>query len=198
MRRAMGNALLGMSILVLPAVLAAQTPQPAASPAPIPYYVVRYEPGHPVPMPIQTCEIQVIQSPRPYSVKLPVTVKIYLYDAERLTRGASIFEGTIKEPKKLDPGVYEIDVEGQKEPIYVVYGTEDAWQTYTVYKEPEHSLIGPFVIPGVGRLPIGEYSARGTGFELTFSCRNKERAAFNIPSYDTLPPFLAPAIGIAW
>jgi hypothetical protein len=199
MRHAMRTALLGISILFLPSVVPAQTPQPAAtSTAEVAPYVIHYEPGNVLPLPIQTCEIQAIEMPRPYQVKLPVKVKIHIFDIDQLKIRAKFFEGLLQEPKKLDPGYYAIEAEGVKDPIIVAYAMEDVWPVYFVYKEPDHALLGPFVIPGVGRLPTGQYSAHGVGFDLTFECRNKERAAFHVPTYQGLPPFLAPAQGVAW
>jgi hypothetical protein len=195
----MRKALLGLPGLLLPAGLWAQTPQPAAKAAPqATPYVIRYEPGSPAPLPIQHCEIQSIQLPRPHTVQLPVNVKIWVFDPHQLRRQAMLFQGTLKEPMKLDPGVYAIEVEGHKEPIYVSYATEGVGQMYLIYKEPQHLLIGPFFIPGIGRLPTGQYIAKGTNFELSFECRNKERAVFNVLTYDSLPPFLAPAQGLSW
>jgi hypothetical protein len=204
MRRAMGMVLFGLPILLFASLLGAQNPTPAtesstdANETDFPPFAIRYEPGKVLPLPIQTCEIQSILSPRPYPFKLPVKVKIYLFDLQQLKPQALFGEETLTEPKKLDPGGYLFEVEGQKEPIHVIYGGEDAWPTYLVYREPAHSLIGPFFIPGIGRLPTGHYSAHGSNFDLSFECRNKERAVFNVPSYEGLPPFLAPAPGVAW
>ena len=196
--QSMRTFLIWAPAVLLPAVLMAQTPAAAPAPATQGEIQVRYEPGTPSPLPIQTCEVQTKIIPHPHTVKLPAHVKMYLYDERTLEQGALVFDRTLTEPMKLDRGYYVFEVEGQTAPIYVAYDIKDVWQTYIGYKEPEHSNLGNFFIPGFARLPTGQYSVKGARFDLPIECRNKERAVIEIPTFDGLPPFLAPAPGISW
>jgi hypothetical protein len=185
-------------VLLVPAGLLAQ-PEAEQAPAAEPkFFQVRYEPGNKVNLPIQTCEIKSVAVPQPFTAKLPVKVKISVYSVRELKILATAFEGTLTEPKKLDPGYYAIEVEGTNEIIYVAYATPETWQLYLIHKLPGNELMGPFIIPGVARLPIGQYSLQGSRFKMDIECRNEERAVFEVPAYEGLPPFLAPAEGIAW
>jgi hypothetical protein len=159
---------------------------------------VRYEPANPVQLPIQTCEIQALAVPRPYQVTLPARVRISLFDLQELKKLATFFDGELREPMKLDPGFYMIEVEGHEEPIYLGYGYDEALPMYLVHRQPGDVLIGPFIIPGIGRVPTGQYTVRGTGFAFPIECRYNERAVFEVPIYEELPPFVEPGPGRAW
>lgn len=182
-----------------PAILTAQTPPaPAAVPTETNGIQIVYEPGRPSKLPVQTCEVQTKTVPRPHTVTLPAHVKAYVFNEHTLEKGAQVFEETISAPRKLDQGFYVFEVEGQKDPIYVAYDIGEAWQTYVVLREPEKSNLGNFFIPGFARLPTGSYQVKGARFDLALECRNLERAVIEIPTFDSLPPFLEPAAGISW
>jgi hypothetical protein len=99
---------------------------------------------------------------------------------------------------KLDPGYYVIEVQGHEQPVYVAYDMEPAWPLYRAVREGGGQKIGPLIVPGVARLPIGVYRAQGGNFEFAFECRRDERAVFEHPTYSRLPQMLQPAQGVAW
>ena len=181
------NAVL-LCALLTPAWTGAQEPTP---PLPSPTPLVRYEPGNPLQLPIETCEIQSVRLPQPYTVKLPVKVKIVAWDPKTMTDKEPIFEGVLTQPMRLPQGIFRIEAEGQATPIYVAYDLpDDVWQHYHLFRQPGEVPIGSFVIPGIGRVPTGQYTVRGPGYEHAIECRYREKAVFDVPYFETLPPFL--------